>query len=221
MLPTTFLYVSGILREHRSPGVLYRDDYLHPAAATMPLMTPAEEEAYRELRIGAQPDAVVIERRHLIVNEAIPVLAARRAFCGSIDVYLANHFGGVPWGLSLETENLPGIVNVRRFWSQTAKTGFVVPFRAVLDPPDSPAYRALREEFLVRRGIQLTLFRDSGVLSEAQRAYLDNFGAPLYLVVHRWEESDAVWERFGQDPRWDRWFLNDEVKIYRWKGSDG
>jgi len=219
MLPTTFLYVSGMLREHRSPGVLYRDDYLNPAAATMPLVTPAEEEAYRELRAGTDKDAVLIERRHLIVNEAMPVLGARRAFCGSIDVYLANHFGGVPWGIALETEDLPGIVNVRRFWAETAKTGFVIPFRAVLAPPDGSAYRGLREEFLVRRRIQLALFRDGTPLTEPQKAYLDNFGAPLYLAVRRWEERDEVWNRFENDPKWVPWFKNGEIRIYRWMES--
>lgn len=220
MLPTSFLFVSGILREHRSPGVLFRDDYAHPQAAGMPLVTPGEAEAYRVLKTGTDANSVMIERRHLIVNESMPVLAARRAFCGSIDVYLANHFGGVPWGLALETEDLPGIVNVRRFWAQTASTGFVVPFRAVLDSPHGDAYGTIRDEFLVRRGIQLALFRDGGKLSDLQRTYLDNFGAPLYLVVRHWEESEDNWIRFDKDSAWIPRFKNDEIKIYRWRGSD-
>jgi hypothetical protein len=219
MLPTSFLYVSGMLREHRSPGILVRDDFLNPTAATMPLVTPGEAEAYREIREATALDAVMIERRHLIVNEAMPVLAARRAFCGSIDVYLANHFGGVPWGIALETENLPGIVNVRAFWSQPGGSGFVVPRRAVLAPPDSPAYRALRDEFLVRRAIQLALFRDDGTLTAGQRTYLDQFGAPLFLAVHRWEERDEVWNRFEDNPRWAPWFKNPEIRIYKWRGG--
>ena len=215
MVPTTALYVAGVARENRSPGVLFRDET--PVTRALPLETPAEAEAHRMLREQTPAHAVVIERRHLIVNEAAPVLTGRRAFCGSLDVYLANHFGGVPWGLALETEELPGVVAVRGFWA-TGSRGFVVSRRAVMAPPPTPAYQALREEFLVRRAIQLALFRDGGTLSEAQRAYLTSFDAPLLLVVRRWEESDAVWERFERDPLWDPAFRNAEVRIYWWRG---
>jgi hypothetical protein len=218
MLPTSFLFVSGILRENRSPGVLFRDDYLNPSARAMPLVTPDEAAAYRDVSTITPKNAVVIERRHLIVNESMPVLAGRAAFCGSIDVYLANHFGGVPWGLQLETEDLPGIRNLRAFWSEPG-TGFVIPHRAVLDPPDSPAYRALREEFLVRRGIQFALFRDGGGLTVQQTAYLDHFGAPIYMSLRSWEEPVQMWDRFENDPLWGHLVHGKDIRVYFWKGN--
>jgi len=36
---------------------------------------------------------VVIESIRPTVNEPVPVLGERRVFCGSLDVYLSNHFG--------------------------------------------------------------------------------------------------------------------------------
>ena len=91
--------------------------------------------------------------------------------------------------------------------------------RAVLDPPDSPAYRALREEFLVRRGIQFALFRDGGGLTVQQTTYLDNFGAPIYLALRSWEEPVEMWNRFEQDPLWGHLVHGQDVRIYFWKGN--
>ena len=60
--------------------------------------------------------------------------------------------------------------------------------------------------------------RDGGALSESQSAYLTGFGAPVFLAARRWEESDAVWERFERDWHWQRAFHNAEIRICRWVG---
>lgn len=79
---------------------------------------------------------------------------------------------------------------------------------------ESPALTALREEFLVRRGIQDALF-ESGELDATQRQYLAGFSAPLYLLVRRSELLDAVWFGFMARPAWSEAFANHEMRLYR------
>jgi hypothetical protein len=92
MLPTAGLYAIGTASDRRSPGVVVRGD--SPAARQKPLATGAEEGAYKRMRRQLPLDAAVIEHPRPTVNEPVPVLGERRAFCGSLDVYLANHFHG-------------------------------------------------------------------------------------------------------------------------------
>ncbi len=92
ILPTAGLFSIGTASDRRSPGVLVRGDT--PAARQLPLSTGAEEGAYKFLRERLPLSAVVIERPRPTVNEPVPVLAERRVFCGSLDVYLSNHFDG-------------------------------------------------------------------------------------------------------------------------------
>ena len=92
ILPTTGYSATGNASDRRSPGVLVRGDT--PAARQLPLATGAEEGAYKFLRERLPAVTVVIESPRPTVNEPIPVLAERRAFCGSLDVYLSNHFAG-------------------------------------------------------------------------------------------------------------------------------
>jgi hypothetical protein len=91
IVPTAGLYVIGNAADRRSPGILIRGDA--PATRQEPLVTGAEEGVYRYLREQTPSVAVVIEKPRPTVNEPVPVLAERRVFCGSLDVYLANHFG--------------------------------------------------------------------------------------------------------------------------------
>lgn len=144
----------------------------------LPLATSGEKKAYRYIREGLPDDAVVIEKPRPTVNEPVPVLGQRPVFCGSLDVYLSNHFDD-------------GRVGNR-------------------------AMMALMEEFAVRRGIQHALF-DSGLLDDAQRQYLASFSAPLYLLVRRSEVSNAVWHGFRAWPTWSEEFVNDEVRIIRFR----
>jgi len=92
ILPTAGLYTIGTASDRRSPGVLIRGDT--PAARQLPLATGPEEGGYRFMRERLPADAVVIEKPRPTVNEPIPVLGERRVFCGSLDVYLSNHFHG-------------------------------------------------------------------------------------------------------------------------------
>jgi len=92
ILPTAGLYTIGTASDRRSPGVLIRGDT--PAARQLPLATGQENGAYRFMREQLPADAVVIESPRPTVNEPVPVLGERRVFCGSLDVYLSNHFHG-------------------------------------------------------------------------------------------------------------------------------
>ncbi|MEK7329534.1 MAG: hypothetical protein AAB113_01895 [Candidatus Eisenbacteria bacterium] len=89
IVPTVGLYTLGTAIDPRSPGLLIRGE----AAATrrLPLATMGEEEAYHYIREHLPYDAVVIEKPRPTGNEPVPVLGERRVFCGSLDVYLANH----------------------------------------------------------------------------------------------------------------------------------
>jgi hypothetical protein len=90
-LPSSLLFTTGFLRESRSPGVLVRG--YAPETASLPLATPAETQAYRYLAEETPVRTIVLDGRRPSVNEPMPVLAGRRVFCGSLDVYLTNHFG--------------------------------------------------------------------------------------------------------------------------------
>jgi hypothetical protein len=92
IVPTAGLYTIGTASDRRSPGVLVRGDT--PAARQRPLATGAENGGYRFMRERLPADAVVIESPRPTVNEPVPVLGERRVFCGSLDVYLSNHFHG-------------------------------------------------------------------------------------------------------------------------------
>jgi hypothetical protein len=92
ILPTAGLYTIGTANDRRSPGVLIRGDT--PAARQLPLATGPENGGYRFMRERLPEDAVVIEKQRPTVNEPVPVLGERRVFCGSLDVYLSNHFHG-------------------------------------------------------------------------------------------------------------------------------
>lgn len=91
ILPTAGLYAIGFASDRRSPGVLIRGD--SPATRQLPLATGAEASGYKFMRTQLPRDAVIIESPRPTVNEPVPVLGERRAFCGSLDVYLGNHFG--------------------------------------------------------------------------------------------------------------------------------
>jgi hypothetical protein len=95
-LPSTILFTIGFLSESRSPGVLVRG--YAPETASLPLETPAEAAAYRYLAGETPVRAIVLDSGRPSVNEPVPVLAGRRVFCGSLDVYLTNHFGAIPPG---------------------------------------------------------------------------------------------------------------------------
>jgi len=92
ILPTAGLYTIGTASDRRSPGVLIRGDT--PAARQLPLATGQENGGYRFMRERLPVDAVMIEMPRPTVNEPIPVLGERRVFCGSLDIYLSNHFHG-------------------------------------------------------------------------------------------------------------------------------
>ncbi len=92
ILPTAGLYAIGTASDRRSPGMLIRGDA--PAARQLPLATGPENGVYRFMRERLPVDAVVIELPRPTVNEPVPVLGERRVFCGSLDVYLSNHFDG-------------------------------------------------------------------------------------------------------------------------------
>lgn len=192
-LPTSLLYTLAVVREHRSPGVLIRG--YAPDVADLPLVTPLERGAYEALDEYPLVTAV-IESPRASVNEPAPVLARRRAFCGSLDVYLGNHFGEAGWGRGADG----------------GEAGAAV---AALPP----AVAAIREEFLVRRGIVDALFGHR-TLSPAQRRYLDSFRVPLVLVVRRREVDEITWDRFAGDRDWTRTFGNDEVHLYRWRSPE-
>ncbi len=177
VVPTSGLYTIATARDPRSPGVLIRGD--EPATRRLPLATAAEADAYLFMREHLPRDAVVIEKPRPTVNEPVPVLAERRVFCGSLDVYLSSHFGE--------------------------------------RPARGRALQALREEFQVRRGIQLALFED-GELDETQRLYLAEFSAPLYLLVRRNEVADPVWEGFRGRLEWTEEFSNEETRLYQFRG---
>lgn len=91
VLPSAGLYAIGIASDRRSPGVLVRGEM--PATRQQPLATDQEAAGYRFMRARLAGDAVIIESVRPTVNEPVPVLGERRVFCGSLDVYLANHFG--------------------------------------------------------------------------------------------------------------------------------
>jgi hypothetical protein len=92
VLPTSSLYAIGNASDRRSPGVLIRGDT--PAARQLPLATGPENGVYRYIRQSTPLEAVVIEQPRPTVNEPVPVLGERRVFCGSLDVYISNHFHG-------------------------------------------------------------------------------------------------------------------------------
>jgi hypothetical protein len=92
ILPSAGLFSIGVASDRRSPGILVRGDT--PAARQMPLATGAEEGGYKLLRQQMPANTAVIELPRPTVNEPVPVLAERRVFCGSLDVYLSNHFDG-------------------------------------------------------------------------------------------------------------------------------
>jgi hypothetical protein len=91
ILPTAGLYALGTAGDRRSPGILVRGNT--PAARQQPLATGPEAAGYKYMRAKLGRDAVVIESIRPTVNEPVPVLGERRVFCGSLDVYLSNHFG--------------------------------------------------------------------------------------------------------------------------------
>jgi hypothetical protein len=91
VLPTAGLYAIGTASDRRSPGVLVRGDT--PATRQMPLATGPEAAGYKFMRAQLPRDAMVIESARPTVNEPVPVLGERRVFCGSLNVYLSNHFG--------------------------------------------------------------------------------------------------------------------------------
>lgn len=92
IVPTAGLYSLGTAVDGRSPGLLIRGNT--PAARPLPLETEDEKEGYRFLAERTPDQAVVIEKPRPTVNEPVPVLGERRVFCGSLDVYVSNHFGG-------------------------------------------------------------------------------------------------------------------------------
>ncbi|NOT33356.1 MAG: hypothetical protein HOP12_04205 [Candidatus Eisenbacteria bacterium] len=197
-VPTSLLYTLGVMRESRSPGALVRG--YAPGVANLPLETPGEAAADRKLRENYPLETIVIESRRASVNEPSTVLAERRVFCGSLDVYLGNHFGGAAWGRE------PGRPATR---PGDATESEVLP----------PAVAMIREEFMVRRGIVDALF--SGVeLTPAQRDYLSAFKAPVVMIVRLAETPEWVWELFEQDPDWSTQFQNDEIRLYRWYGFE-
>src|SRR5262249_15666907 len=75
----------------RSPGPLGRG--AAPPTRQLPLATGPEAAGYKFMRAQLPRDAVVIESARPTVNEPVPVLGERRVFCGSLNIYLANHFG--------------------------------------------------------------------------------------------------------------------------------
>ena len=90
--PTTLLFTLGTAIDPRSPG-----EVIHGAPDShrrRPLATPGEEEAYRWMQEVLPEEAVVIEKQRPTANEPVPVLGARRVFCGSLDVRLADQLGG-------------------------------------------------------------------------------------------------------------------------------
>ena len=92
ILPSAGLYTIGTASDRRSPGLLIRGD--SPEARRLPLVAGGEVGAYRFMRERLPADAVVIEKPRPTVNEPVPVLGERRVFCGSLNVYLSNHFDG-------------------------------------------------------------------------------------------------------------------------------
>src|SRR5262245_8106833 len=176
VLPTAGLYTIGTASDRRSPGVQVRGET--PATRQLPLATAAEAAGYKFMRAQLPRNAVIIESPRPTVNEPVPVLGERRVFCGSLDVYLGNHFGA---GSASNREML-----------------------------------ALMDEFIVRRGIQQSLFHD-GVLTGAQSVYLEGFSMPLYLLVRRVEVGDPVWNGFRQRPEWTELLGNEEIRLYRYE----
>jgi hypothetical protein len=77
-----------------------------------------------------------------------------------------------------------------------------------------PAMSAMREEFMVRRGIQDALF-ESGELDESQLEYLSSFAAPLFLLLRRSEVPDPVWFGFLSRHEWVEDWSNHEMRLYR------
>src|SRR5262245_24149344 len=92
IVPTSGLYGLGAAMDRRSPGSLMERDVA--GARHRPLETPDEAEAYAFLRDQTAQDAAVIEAPLPWVNQPVSILGERRLFCGRLDVYLANHFGG-------------------------------------------------------------------------------------------------------------------------------
>jgi hypothetical protein len=174
VVPTSGLYSLGAAMDRRSPGMLMEREA--PGARGRPLETPDEAEAYAFLRSATEPDAVVIEAPVPWVDQPVPILGERRLFCGRLDVYLTNHFGG--------------------------------------EASKSAALHVLMEEFAIRRGIQYALY-GPGDIDAAQRLYLENFGAPIYLLVRSDESPRDVWDGFRNRPRWAETFANRQVRIYR------
>ncbi len=89
IVPTAALYTYGTAIDPRSPSVLIRGPASDPGR---PLETIDEEEGYQYLRERLPDEVVVIEKPRPTVNEPVAVLAERRVFCGSLDIYLSNHF---------------------------------------------------------------------------------------------------------------------------------
>lgn len=90
IVPSAGLYTFGTAVDPRSPGILVRGET--PITRRMPLMTNGEREGYSYLRTSLPDDAVVIEKPRPTVNEPVAVLGELPVFCGSLDVYLSNHF---------------------------------------------------------------------------------------------------------------------------------
>jgi hypothetical protein len=90
VVPTSLLVTIGFLRDPRSPRSLVAGEI---AEGQGPIVATSDEEGAHRLIEGLSREVVVIESPRPTVNEPIPVLAARRVFCGSLDVYLGNHFG--------------------------------------------------------------------------------------------------------------------------------
>ncbi len=145
IVPSAGLYTLGTAADRRSPRVLVAGDT--PEARRHPLATVPEEAAYRLLREGTPPDAVVIESPRPTVNEPVPVLAERRVFCGSLDVYLSNHFdGGAPPGPAMRA--LLEEFGVRRGIQRTlfSDGGISGPQALYLSGFSAPLYLLVRRE---------------------------------------------------------------------------
>jgi hypothetical protein len=145
VVPTSGVYTLSAALETRSPGVLLRHD--EPATRGRPLETAGEAEAYRFIRERLDGDAVFIEAPLPWVNQPLTVLAERRVFCGRLDVYLTNHFGGAAAG-SPVMHGLLEEFEVRRGIQQTLfESGELSGVqRLYLTQFDSPLYLVLRRE---------------------------------------------------------------------------
>jgi hypothetical protein len=147
VVPSSLLFVIGVLMERRSPGVLVRGESADTIG--MPLVTGWEGEAYRFIQDYLPPDGVILEGPRPTVNEPIPVLAQRRVFAGPLDVYLGNHFGAGegagPQAIALRDE-----LDIRRSIQHELFTSapLTEPQRLYLKHFDSPLYLLLRRSEL-------------------------------------------------------------------------